>query len=135
MDLGYHTPIPSATATFRTAGANRASYLAATLPVLGTTFSATVDVGTSGHTFAWLIGYASPLSSLLGDGQVVLVNTGDPAGELVAQSLQAGPLAAFDVPVPHDTAYAGYEIFTQAVHLGNTEPFVLSNALDLTLGF
>ncbi len=122
-------------ATFRNAGANPASHAAVTLPVLGTTYSATVDLGgTTGHALAWLVGFSAPLTFPLGSGPVVLVDFTDSAGELLMQTLVAGPVAAFDVPVPPDPVLAGFEAATQAVHFGGGQPFDLSNAQDLFLG-
>ncbi|MEW6073443.1 MAG: hypothetical protein AB1726_12745 [Planctomycetota bacterium] len=130
------TGTPQAHAISRNAGTNPASHVAATLPVLGTTYTATVDLaGTSGHSFAWLVGFATPLTQTLGGGQVLLVNAGDPSGELLGQSLLPGPVATYDLPVPSDLAYAGFELATQALHLGTVQPFALSNALDLFLGW
>ncbi len=124
-----------ASATFRNAGSNPASYAAVTLPVLGTTYSSTVDLGgTTGHSFALLVGFLAPLTMPLGGGQVLLVDVFDPSGELLMQSAVAGPLAAYDVPVPADPSFAGIETFTQVLHFGGVLPFALSNALDLFLG-
>ena len=125
----------SASAHFRNAGANPASYAATTLPVLGTTYVGTVDLaGTTGHSLAWLVGYASPLSATLAGGQVLLVNAFDAGGELLLQPAKSGPLATFGVPVPSDVSYVGFRISTQALHVGGVTPFALSNAQDLRLG-
>jgi len=48
--------------------------------------------------------------------------------------LAPGPLATFDAPVPGDPSLAGFELSTQAVHLGGIQPFALSNARDLVVG-
>ena len=126
---------PPASVTYRDAGGNPASYFHDTRPVLGTTYSATVDLGgTTGHAMAGLAGYSTPLSLTLGGGQVLLVDITDPDGELLGLFLVAGPLAAFDVPVPNDLALAGFTLSTQALHVGGVQPFALSNALDLVVG-
>jgi hypothetical protein len=136
VDMGYHYAILMASATFRNAGSNPASYDAVTLPVLGTTYSGEVDLaGTTGHSLALLVGYSTPLTLPLPGGQTLLVNVTDPNGELLRQTPLAGPVATFDIPVPSDVMLAGFEAFTQALHIGGGQPFVLSNAQDLALGF
>ncbi|MEW6072788.1 MAG: FG-GAP repeat protein [Planctomycetota bacterium] len=119
----------------RNAGPNPISHSAATLPVLGGTYTTTVDLaGTSGHDFAWLMGHGVPAATILAGGQVLLLDVSDPRDVLLLGAAQPGPLATFDVPVPADPACAGLRIATQAVHLGGVHPFALSNAVDLFLG-
>ena len=124
----------SATARFRNAGTNPASYTASTLPVLGTDYVATVDLaGTTWHTYAMLAGYSAPFTFTLGYGQTALV---DPTGpELLGFPLAVGPVATFSISIPPDPAYCGYEVCTQAAHVGGVVPFALSNAQDLHLGY
>ena len=123
-----------ATASFRNAGTNPASYTATNLPVLGTTYLAQVDCGgTTGHTFALLAGYGVPLTFTLGAGQTALV---DPSGpEFLNFPMASGPVATIHVSIPPDPAYAGAQVFTQAAHFGGPVPFALSNAQDLTIGY
>jgi len=136
VDLGYHYAIPRAAAAFRNGGTNPASYEALTLPVLGTTYAASVDLGgTTGHAFAWLVGHAAPAHTVLGGGQTILVDADDAHGELLGTAIASGPLASFDVPVPPEPALAGFAAFTQALHFGGVRPFALSNAQDLVLGY
>ncbi|MEW6072964.1 MAG: FG-GAP repeat protein [Planctomycetota bacterium] len=124
-----------AAATHRNSGANPDSYTAVTLPVLGSTYTGTIDLGgTTGHSMAWLVGYATGLTLPLGGGQVLLVNVGDPAGELLGQGPRIGPVVAYDLPVPADPALSGAGVATQALHFGTWKPFALSNAQDLFLG-
>lgn len=122
-----------ASASARNAGANPSSY-DATPPVLGTTFTATVDLSTSGHAVAGLVGFASGITLPLLDGQVLLVNALDPGGELLALPLLPGPVATFGVPLPLDLDLAGLALSTQALHFGGVTPFALSNAQDVVLG-
>jgi len=124
-----------ATVTFRNAGSNPVSYHAITNPILGGTYQATVDLGTTGHTWAVLVGYSSPLSLPLGGGLTVLVDFTDPNGELLGVPSSLGTLASFDLDVPADIEFAGFRAATQALHIGGLQPFALSNALDLFLGF
>ena len=124
-----------ASAAFRNAGSNPASHASVTTPVLGTTYAATVDLaGTTGHGFAWLVGFATPVTFPLAGGQTLLVNAADPAGELLLLPPVAGPLATYHLPVPADPGLAGFELCTQALHFGGMPPFALSNAQDLFLG-
>ena len=117
----------------RHAGANPISYSAVTEPYLGGTYQATVDLGgTTGHPQAVLAGFGRALTFPLG-GWMGLV---DPTGaEYFGWPISAGPVAAFGIPIPSDPAFAGFEVCTQAVHLGGGQPFALSNAQDLFLGF
>ncbi len=123
-----------AAAVYRNAVSNPASYVA-TPPILGGTFTGTVDLaGTTGHFIAALFGYATPLTLTLNGGQVLLVNVADPIGELLGQPLQFGPVAVFDIPVPNNVALCGFSLSTQALHVGGVVPFALSNAWDLVVG-
>lgn len=105
-----------------------------TPPVLGTTVVCTVDLSTTGHTTAFLVGYQSALDVALGNGARLLVNVADPNGELLALPSQGGPLATFGVAIPCDVSLAGLEVYTQALHLFGVTPFALSNSVDWTLG-
>ncbi len=126
----------SASASFRNAGTNPASYSAVTMPVLGGTYSAAIDLaGTTGHNFALLVGFLSPLTLPIGNGRTILVNTADPLGEQLSLLPVAGPLATYDIPVPPEPSFAGLEAFTQAVHFGVIQSYALSNAQDLFLGY
>ena len=132
--LGIEFPHdPVAGAKFRNAAPNPASYTAATLPVLGTTYTGHVDVGgTTGHSHALLAGYGAPLTFPF-QGWTGLVHPGGP--EYLGLPAAIGPVASIDVPIPPDPAYAGYRVFTQAAHFGGGQPVALANAQDLTLGY
>jgi len=136
IDMGFHHDIPLATATIRNEGTNPASHVAQSLPVLGTTYVAEVDLaGTTSHALALLAGYATPTTWALPGGQTVLVDVADPDGELLGFPTAAGPIASFPLPVPANPLLAGLALSTQAVHVGGVQPFALSNAQDLVLGF
>ena len=125
-----------ASVTSRNAGSNPASYTTSTPPILGDTYTAVVDLaGTTGHTYALLVGYSTPATFTLGGGQTLLVNVADPNGELLMQPFLSGPVATYDIPVPYDVVFAGFEASTQALHFGGISPFALSNSQDLSLGF
>ncbi|MCP3915169.1 MAG: hypothetical protein GY711_06420 [bacterium] len=126
----------TATAAFRNAGQNASSLRAFTQPVLGGTYTCTVDLGsTTGHDLAWLAGFETALTLTLPGGQTLLVNSADPIGELLGHAPRLGPTALFDIPVPADPLFAGYQLSTQAAHFGGASPWALSNALDLVLGW
>ena len=131
----YENMGPIGSAQFRNAGTNPASYDAVTMPVIGTTFTATVDLlGTTGHSLALLVGFSTPLTLPLSGGQTLLVNIADPDGELLGQPVMTGPVATFDMPIPYDLGLLGAEACTQALQVGGVQPYALSNALDLFLG-
>ncbi|MEW6072565.1 MAG: VCBS repeat-containing protein [Planctomycetota bacterium] len=128
-----------ALAVSRNFGANPASFRARNGPALGGTSAAFVDLaGTNGrptgHTYATLAGYASPLTFVLPGGQTLLIDPTDPGAEILGWPVGVGPVAEFRFPIPDDPSLAGLRLFTQAAHLGGVSPFALSNALDLTLG-
>ena len=125
--------ISQATVASRNSGTNPASYSGGEI-VIGGTFSATVDLTTTGHLFGTIIGFNSPLTALLGGGQTILVNIGDPGGELMNSGLVAGPIANFSLPVPTDLTLCDFPIFSQAIHILGVAPFALSNAQDFVIG-
>ena len=57
----------------------------------------------------------------------------DPLGELLRQSIKAGSIVTFDIPVSDDVALCGFTLSTQAVHFGSGI-LALSNAQELTVG-
>ena len=123
-----------ASAAFRNAGTNPASYTLSGTPILGSNLTATIDLSTSGHSLALLLGYGGPLQFGLPGGQTILVDITHPAGELLGLPAVAGPLAQYVfAPLPDDASLCGLSFSTQALHVGGG-PFVLSNAYDLVLG-
>ena len=119
----------------RHAGSNPASYLALTPPVLGDWYVGRINlVGTTGHSSAWLAGYLAPATLPLPNGPVLLVDPGHPSGEVLGLPSFSGPFVTYNVPIPDDPAFAGLEVFTQALHFGGLAAFALSNAQDLFLG-
>lgn len=126
---------PAASNTFRNAGTNPASYNTETPPVLGSTFTGTVDLaGTTGHSITLLVGFATADEILLPTGQTILVNPFDPAGELLGLQTLSGPIATFQVEIPDDISFAGFTLSTQALHAGGAPSFAFSNAYDHVLG-
>jgi hypothetical protein len=121
-----------ASATFRNSGANPASYTSNT-PVLGQVFTGSVDLTTTGHNFAFLFGFDTQIDFGLAGGQRLLCIDGG-SGEFLAQALTAGPIAVFNVNVPNDVNLCGFEVCTQALHIGGVIPYALSNAQDLVAG-
>jgi len=114
----------------RNAGSNPAS-LDSNLPILGSTWTATVDLTLSGHTSAFLFGASQPTDVPLGMGRHLLCNS---TNGFTYQAVQPGPLAEFSIAIPLDAALCGRTFCMQAAHFGGLPGYVLSNALDLTLG-
>lgn len=134
LDLGFHPSRPSGMSRSRNPGPNPESYDDRTRPLIGTTYSLEVDLaGTTSHTFAAIAGYSSPLTLVLGGGQVLLVNPMS-SGELLGMPAQPGPVAQFSVPIPLDPTLVGFELSSQAIHFGGVVPYALSNALDIEVG-
>jgi hypothetical protein len=125
--------LTEASATFRNGGTNPASYTASS-PVLGGTFTGTVDLSTTGHSLALLFGFDGPFAFTFPGGQVLLCLDLEGSGELLHQPAMAGPLADFGIPVPLDTSLCGVAVYTQAIQIGGVTPFALSNAQDLVVG-
>jgi len=119
--------------TFRNSGSNPASY-SCNAPVLGGPLIATVDLAMTGHNLAALFGYPSYIDHTLSGGQVVLVNPGDPNGELLAQPFLGGSPAQFTMTCPTDPFLVGVSVYTQALHITGAVPFALTNARDLIIG-
>lgn len=67
-------------AVVRNAGANPQS-LACDVPVIGVAWTATVDLTTTGHDLAGVLGFASPANFPLAGGTVLLVDVTNPGGE------------------------------------------------------
>jgi hypothetical protein len=124
---------PPASAISRNAGSNPASY-SSNAPILGSTFTGTVDLASTGHAVAVLFGFDTPVTIVLPAGQVLLCQDQGGNGELLGTPASVGPIATFDIAVPSDTSLCGLSLSTQAVHIGFGVPFALSNARDLVVG-
>ena len=122
------------TATFRNAGSNPASLTITTLPSLGGSFTASVDLTTTGHSMAVVFGFLTPDNRILRGGQVLLVNLADPRGELLNFGAMPGPIATFTKSVPYKLSLCGLVFSMQAVHVFGVTPYALSNAQDVEIG-
>jgi hypothetical protein len=131
-DVRIFEPRTLASVAGRNAGTNPAS-LTCGAPELGATWQATVDLSTTGHGLAYLVGFDTQAQLTLSGGQVLLGADGG-SGQLLRLSA-AGPLASFSVNVPADANLCGLPLTVQALHLGGVRPFALSNARDLLVGF
>lgn len=118
----------AAAAVPRNAGANPQS-LEAELPILGSSWTTTVDLTTTGHTSVFLFAADTPVDVALAGGQRLLC-----AGALIFTRNGSGPVASFTQPLPLNPALCGRTGCLQAVHFGGVAPFALSNAVDLALG-
>ena len=129
--LEFSTSGPAASVVTRNVAPNVVSYTALA-PVLGECWSGTVDLTTTGHSLAVVLGYDSPGNMTLAGGQVVLMG-GTELFKLLP--LTPGPQATWSFVMPYDIVLLGLTAYTQAVHLGGVTPFALSNAQDMTVGF
>ena len=101
--------------------------------MLGTTFTASVDLTTTGHSLATLFAFDGAIDRVLGGGRHVLA--GDVGGHgCLYRSTLPGPIATFAIAVPADFALCGLRLSMQATHRGGVVPFALSNAIDLEIG-
>ncbi len=129
ISLALQPTVMAAEAT-RTAAGNPDSYICS-VPVLGQTWNAAVDVSSTGHSFAMVFASPAPTNVPLGPGLTVLIDV--PVAEFLP--ITAGPQAVYHFNMPPNPALAGMQLFTQALHFGGPPTLVLSNARDLTLGF
>src|SRR6185503_17750011 len=94
----------SGAAVFRNSGANPVSYTCDPL-VFGGMLSATVDLSTTGHNFAVLFGFDTPVDVGLAAGQRLLCLDLGGSGEIFdgdGLGPIAGPTAVFSAPIPFD---------------------------------
>lgn len=128
---GWRPELPDcsvlASVSVRSAGANLVAY-SATAPVLGGSTLFSVDA--SGFSTAVVLGYAAPASLPLPRGNVLLVDNSSP---LYFQKILALPSSGLSLPIPNKAELCGLTAFTQAVLIGGA-PFVLTNAVDMTIG-
>lgn len=123
-------PAPAAAATARPAIGNPNSYTCS-LPLLGQTWHANVDVASTGHAFAIVFASFSTANVPVAPGLTVLL--GAPILEFL--SVASGPIATYTFAMPSSPTLAGMLLSTQALHFGIGPALLLSNAQDLTLGF
>ena len=109
---------------------NPSAYSVASLPVLGSSFSASIV--TTGQTGAYLVGFSGPRLQSTRWGNI-LVDYTDPSGELLGAIWKHGDPAVIQIDVPPHRVLAGYTICTQAVRFGGSVD--LTNAQDLRFGF
>jgi hypothetical protein len=133
-DMGalFFPQFPAAVAVRNGTGVNPVSYRSVLRPVIGSTWTASVDATAHGFPVASVV--------LLGSTRAATVPR--PGGELLldlgAQTfllgarVPAGGVAVFSLALPQDHALGGLTLATQALLVGPGIDF--SNALDLTLG-
>ena len=127
IDVMAHAAVRNGT------GVNPLLYASTNRPVLGTTWTATVNA--SGHPGAGMtaiFGFAAPLpptSTTLGE---LLVDSSSPL-LLASWANPGGSVAVHANPVPSNAAFVGFRGYTQALVLGGF--LELGNAIDLRLGY
>ena len=129
-----------ATATFRNGicGTNPTGYTASP-PVIGQTWTASLDNTSTGNDTAQLIGFFSSLDVCFPFG-AALVNIGDPGGELLSLPTQAGSalVRALAFLFPSTPAWSGLPSSRResvsTISGGPISP-TLHNAFDLVLGY
>jgi hypothetical protein len=117
-------------------GVNRVGYTSATLPILGTTWTAEIDATPhAGAGLTYVLGTAEGLTGpILSAGQLLLRMPAQ-GGALLLRTGKAsgGAIAQHAIGIPSDPSLVGLQVFTQGLILGGY--LELTNALDLTLGF
>jgi plastocyanin len=124
--------IPASATTRNGNGVNPSAYTSTSLPVLGTSWTAEIDLSSVSSTgLAFVLGYEGPLPPIPLSFGELLVDITTP--NLLALSA-AGPntLRSFSVVVPNDIDLNGFPVYTQGLAFG---PLKLTNAVDLVLGF
>jgi len=113
---------------------NAVGYVASP-PVLGGTWTATVDNAPHANFLALVVGFQTPAEVYLPqlDGYA-LVNAADPMGELLAlPPLYGTGQITVQRGIPQDVGLCGFPLSTQAVGIG-AGGFTLHNAFDLVVG-
>lgn len=131
IELRDEAPFP-ANNFVTNAGSNPMSYTAER-GVVGSTWHGTVDLTTTGHAFALVVGFQQNALLTLGGGQVLLVADGG-GGEILGLAPRPGPRATFSIAVPALPFLSGFYVATQALHFGGGIPFALSNRVGIQLG-
>jgi len=124
------TSAPDASFALRNAGTNPSSYAVSGAPVLGAPLGFTLDVGSTGGTSGMIVASFAAGNFPLFSGNVLLV--GFPPIRLLGP--KNGAQLDWQLALPLDLSLAGLTVFTQGVHVSSAPGYVLSNAVDLTLG-
>jgi predicted outer membrane repeat protein len=133
-DMGalFFPQFPAAVAVRNGTGVNPVSYRSVLRPVIGSTWTASVDVTAHGFAVASVVLLASTRAATVPrPGGELLLDLGAPTFLLGAR-VPAGGVAVFSLALPQDHALGGLTLATQALLVGPGIDF--SNALDLTLG-
>ncbi|MEQ8765303.1 MAG: zinc metalloprotease [Planctomycetota bacterium] len=122
-----------AISTSRAGGGNNfdTAYTVSADPLLGTSFTASVDATASGYSSVTLLGYLGQGNFPLSGGQVLLLDLGSP---FLFSTTLPGPVANFNVTIPNSTNFCGLRISSQGVLFGGLASFRLTNSQDWTIG-
>lgn len=124
------TSAPDASVELRNAGTNPSSYSVSGAPVLGAPLDFELDVGSTGGTSGLVLASFAPGNFPLFSGNVLLISF--PVKTLLGP--KDGALLEWTLALPLDLSLAGITVHTQGVHFSGMPGYVLSNAVDLTLG-
>ena len=126
---------PAALATFRNGGGSNTACFTTEAPVLGETWTSTIDHSSRpGATFTMMVLFQSGSSGTFGPGGEFLVNL---ASIRFFQSLipSTGTSDVHAYPIPADVSFAGRTTTAQGAILGAPGGYSLCNAYDLSVGF
>ncbi|MDP6928835.1 MAG: M43 family zinc metalloprotease, partial [Planctomycetota bacterium] len=122
-----------ASVNLRNAGNNIKSYTA-TRPILGSQFTASINLQPTGYQRAAIFGYTAPAKTPTILGYMLLLDLTAPPGNILPLPSLPGPIARFSFPLPNLAALSGFKLYTQAAHFGGKALFSLSNSQDLIFG-
>jgi predicted outer membrane repeat protein len=133
-DMGalFFPQFPAALALRNGTGVNPVSYRSVLRPVIGSTWTASVDATAHGSPVAPVVLLGSTRAATVPrPGGELLLDLGAPTF-LLGTRVPTGGVAVFSLALPRDHALGGLTLATQALVVGPALDF--SNALDLTLG-
>jgi hypothetical protein len=136
VTIHYQPTSPAAVVTSRNGtGLNPEIFDTVTRPVLGKTWTSTIDAGAIGGSgFTVVAAYKDPLDpGIVFDLGEILIDLSS-AQLFVNWSTVVGGVSTHNVPVPNNPAFSGFTLSTQAFLSGAGAAGTVTNALDLVVG-
>ena len=125
---------PASVTSRNGSGTNPDIFASTDLPLLGETWTSTIDGGSVGATgLTFVFGYQAPLTGLPTAFGELLVDTTSPFG-LLNTSFLIGGTATHNESVPFDVSLVGFTVASQGFLNNVGGSGQLTNALDLVLG-